>query len=79
MRDTKRRRTFKVYRELRTVNEDGGELILSDLVAHGVLYDEGNVQVLWRKDVGWTAEQYANIAQVFGIVDAANTIKIEEA
>ena len=67
MSDTKRRRTFKVYREIRTVNENGGELTLSDMVAHGVLYDEGNVQVLWRKDMGYTtftAEQYANIAQV---------------
>ena len=78
MRDTKRRRTFKVYRELRTVNEDGGELTLSDMVAHGVLYDEGNVQVLWRKDMGFTAEQYDKIGQVYGIVEGANTIKIEE-
>ena len=78
MRDTKRRRTFKVYREIRTVNEDGGELTLSDMVAHGVLYDEGNVQVLWRKDMGFTAEQYDKIGQVYGIVEGANSIKIEE-
>ena len=30
-------------------------------LATGVLYDEGNVQVLWRVDIGYTAEQYASI------------------
>lgn len=48
-------------------------------VAHGVLYSEGNVQVLWRKDIGWTAEQYANLSQVFGILPGAHTIELEAA
>lgn len=60
----KRRRVFKVYRQ-------------QTEVAHGILYDEGNVQVLWRKDIGYTAEQYANISQVFGILPGAYTIEVE--
>lgn len=36
--------------------------------AHGLLYDEGNVQVLWRSDIGWTAEQYASVATVLDLM-----------
>lgn len=75
MSNGKRRRTFKVYRN--TVNDYGDHSVdIIHEVANGVLYDEGNVQVLWRVDVGFTAEQYANIGSVFGIVEGANTIKI---
>ena len=37
-------------------------------LAHGVLYDEGNVQILWRWDIGFTAEQYANVALVLDLM-----------
>ena len=43
----------------------------------GVLYDEGNVQILWRSDIGWTAEQYASIASAFGLVKGLDRIDIE--
>ena len=66
----KRRRIFKIYRE----NNDGRK----HLVAHGVLYDEGNVQVLWRKDIGHTAEQYANIGQTFGLLEGSYLIEIQK-
>ena len=46
------------------------------LVATGILYDEGNVKISWREDIGYTEELYNSISQVFGIVPGANTIKI---
>ena len=67
--DEKRRRVFNVY-----CGADA--LVRGDRFAHGVLYDEGNVQVLWRKDVGWCAEQHANLYSVFGLVDGANIVEI---
>lgn len=63
----KRRRIFKVY------TTKGKEL-----VASGVLYEEGNVQVLWRKDIGYTSEQYSGLYFVLGIVPDANTIEIKQ-
>ena len=72
----KRRRTFKVY--VSEPRSTGKYNWVSTEVANGVFYDEGNVQVLWRKDIGFTAEQYANIGQIFGIVEGANTIQITE-
>ena len=42
-------------------------------LAHGVLYDEGNVQVLWRCDIGHTAEQYANVALVLDLMANVNS------
>ena len=47
-----------------------------EVVAKGILYDEGNVQVLWRADIGWTAEQYANITQMFGMMENAYIIEV---
>ena len=38
-----------------------------EMLAHGVLYDDGNVQLFWRKSIQWTAEQHHSIAAVFGI------------
>ena len=37
-------------------------------VAKGVLYNEGNVQVLWRVDKGYTAEQYACVSLVLDLM-----------
>ena len=76
--DEKRRRPFTVYRKRVSHNACGGKVVLSHMVASGLLYDEGNVQVLWRLDIGNTAEQYSNISQLFGIIEGANTITIEE-
>lgn len=53
----KRRRPF--------VGEDAD----GKLLAHGILYDDGNVQVLWRRSIGWTGEQYHSISQIFGLDD----------
>ena len=39
-----------------------------ETLARGVLYDEGNVQILWRVDIGWTAEQYASIATTLDLL-----------
>jgi len=47
-------------------------------VVKGVLYDQGNVQVLWRSDIGWTGEQYQTIANVFGIMSGMNKLEIED-
>ena len=47
-------------------------------LAEGVLYDEGNVQVLWRVDVGWTAEQYASIRQIIGLMPKSKRLVIED-
>ena len=75
MADNKRRRAFKVYRKIPDYLSIMGRF---EIFAEGVLYDEGNVQVLWRKDVGWTAEQYDSIAQVFGIVVGTSVIELND-
>ena len=69
--DTKRRRKFVGY----ALNSKFPMLRFKR--CWGVLYDEGNVQVLWRSDIGWTAEQYASIALVFDLVKGLNRIDIE--
>lgn len=43
--------------------------------AKGLLYDEGNVQILWRSDIGWTAEQYSSIAIVLDLFPGICTLK----
>lgn len=64
--DTKRRREFQLE------NKDGTKL------ATGVLYDEGNVQVLWRIDRGWTAEQYASINPLLDIMPGVVVFRLLE-
>ena len=72
MMGEKRRRLFRVFRQRQT-----GYVATSSVeVANGVLYDEGNVQVLWLKGVGYTAIQYDSLAQLIGIVKGANTIEV---
>ena len=63
--DAKRRRNF--YLE----NAEGEKL------AHAVLYDEGNVQILWRADSGYTAEQYSSLASVLGLMAGVDVIRFE--
>ena len=64
--DTKRRRLFHLE------DADGKEL------ANGILYDEGNVQVLWRIDRGWTAEQYASVNLVLDLIPGITVLRLED-
>ena len=64
--DTKRRRFFHLE------DADGKEL------ANGILYDEGNVQVLWRIDQGYTAEQYASINLVLDLIPGITVLRLED-
>ena len=63
--DTKRRRYFHLE------DAEGKRL------AYGVLYDEGNVQLLWRADCGHTAEQYASINLVLDLVPGITVLRLE--
>ena len=63
--DAKRRRYFHLE------NADGKRL------AYGILYDEGNVQILWRDDCGHTAEQYASINLVLDLVPGISVLRLE--
>lgn len=63
--DTKRRRLFHLE------DTDGKEL------ANGILYDEGNVQVLWRIDRGYTAEQYASVSLVLDLIPGITVLRLE--
>ena len=64
--DTKRRRFFHLE------NANGKEL------ANGILYDEGNVQVLWRIDRGYTAEQYASVNLVLDLIPGVTVLRFED-
>lgn len=64
--DTKRRRLFHLE------DADGKEL------ANGVLYDEGNVQVLWRIDRGYTAEQYASLNLILDLMPGVTVLRLED-
>lgn len=63
--DTKRRRSFHLE------DAEGKRL------AYGILYDEGNVQLLWRADCGYTAEQYASINLVLDLVPGITVLRFE--
>jgi len=64
--DTKRRRCFQL-------EDDKGNKLAS-----GIIYDEGNVQVMWRKDIGWTAEQYSSINPVLDLMPGVVLIRLLE-
>ena len=64
--DMKRRRYFHLE------DADGKEL------ANGVLYNEGNVQVLWRIDRGYTAEQYASINLVLDLIPGITVFRFAD-
>ena len=66
MMDEKRRRTFQL--------EDNN----GNVLATGVLYDEGNVQVLWRIDCGYTAEQYASINPILDLMPGIAVLRLQE-
>lgn len=64
--DAKRRRSFQLE------DADGKKL------ATGIIYDEGNVQILWRVDIGWTAEQYSSINPVLDLMQGVVVIRLLE-
>ena len=64
MKDEKRRQPFEV-------RDAAGKLL-----AMGVFYRDGNVQVLWRKSLGWTGEQHHSIANMFSVEDGATMVKL---
>ena len=64
--DAKRRQPF----EVRNASEE--------LLGYGLLYDDGNVQILWRRSIGWTAEQLHSIEKVFGIEEGATVVRVVE-
>lgn len=64
--DTKRRVEWQLE------DVDGSTL------ASGVLYDEGNVQVLWRADQGYTAEQYASASHLFGLMPGVAVLRVKK-
>ncbi len=64
--DEKRRRSFQL-------EDDKGNKL-----ANGVIYDEGNVQVLWRVDCGYTAEQYASLNPILDLMPGVVVIRLIE-
>ena len=62
----KRRRNFQL-------EDDKGNKL-----ATGVLYDEGNVQVLWRVDCGYTAEQYASLNPILDLMPGVTVLRLIE-
>ena len=64
--DTKPRIPFVV------TDDDGA------LWASGNLYEEGNIQVLWRKDIGFCGQQFSNISYAFDLFPDANTVTINK-
>ena len=64
--DAKRRRQFQL--------EDANGKTL----ATGVLYNEGNVQVLWRADIGWTAEQYSSITPLLDLMPGIAVLRLSD-
>ncbi len=65
--DAKRRRVFQL------------ESATGEKLASGVLYDEGNVQVLWRLDIGYTAEQYSSLNLVLDLMPGIAMLRFTEA
>lgn len=64
--DEKRRRNFQL-------EDDKGNKL-----ATGVIYDEGNVQVLWRVDCGYTAEQYASLNPILDLMPGVTVLRLIE-
>ena len=54
------------------------EDVEGNMLASGVLYNEGNVQVLWRVDRGYTAEQYASVCQLLGLMPGVAWLHVKK-
>jgi hypothetical protein len=64
--DAKRRRSFQL-------EDDKGNKL-----ATGIIYDEGNVQVLWRVDRGYTAEQYASLNPILDLMPEVVVLRLQD-
>lgn len=64
--DIKRRRCFQL--------EDNN----GNILASGVIYDEGNVQILWRVDCGYTAEQYAALNPILDLMPGVVLLRLTD-
>ena len=64
--DTKRRRCFQLE------DQEG------NILASGIIYDEGNVQVLWRVDCGYTAEQYASLNPILDLMPGVVLLRLTD-
>jgi len=67
----KRRREILLYKS----HKDFERL---NYFASGVLYDEGNVQILWRKDIGFCAEQYSDLHNALAIAGSSPILRISD-
>ena len=47
-----------------------------EVLAKGVLYDDGNIQILWRKSIGWTGEQHYSIERALWCEVGATCIRL---
>ena len=63
--DAKRRKSFQL-------EDDKGNKL-----ATGIIYDEGNVQVLWRVDRGYTAEQYASLNPILDLMPGVVVLRLQ--
>ena len=63
--DAKRRRSFQL-------EDDKGNKL-----ATGIIYDEGNVQVLWRVDRGYTAEHYASLNPILDLMPGVVVLRLQ--
>ena len=52
--------------------------IKNEVIAHGVIYDQGNVQVLWREDLGWGGEQIQTTANLLNMLPNVKSFVWEE-
>lgn len=61
----------KVRRKWKLKNSEGEDL------ASGNLYEEGNIQVLWHKHIGYTGIQYCSISYVLDLFRDGSILEFE--
>ena len=66
VKDTKVRRPFTLRANMNVI------------LAKGVVYEQGNVQVLWRQDIGWCGEQYQSTANLLDLFPNVTSFHWEE-
>ena len=47
------------------------------IIAEGIVYDQGNVQILWSKIHGWTGQQYQTTANVLDLIPGVRSFNWE--
>ena len=50
----------------------------NEVLARGVVYEQGNVQVLWRTDLGWGGEQYNTTANILDLIPGIQSFYWED-